>query len=437
MTLFNIEFGQKEDIFTKIFVMAFLKCSFYYYKIVKLYILAKNKTRFVKINETIIPSEESLKNEFLSNIDKGAYLYKYSGLWSLGMDMLPSIAQRSLHLFFYRGCVCEVNVWFKSPTTPSSTIPLIPNKTNEEYLNNVEICQRFTDNLKHPLGNIHEEEKVVEFKLRTSNVGKNGLIKLFEDVEKVLLEINFNTSIIEFAGFGFKNVQYTRDINQNLMDIGAMIHITMRLNKYFVFTSVEVNDFPSLYYKLFTRDWWNGKLFEKSNTSHILVHGDFVEVTPIYIRAFKESHIYKLANKMGQIIQMPYSFGTGLVISDSILFRFRCLINNDGKWFYIKLRKDVAEKNDYVGKTIFGMEIDLKLSKVITYPDITSYKFEERWSDNKMFKKGIPFECDLKVIKHGVWTIITIFVNGIELVDNEIKTDLPITLINLISVEFY
>ena len=54
-----------------------------------------------------------------------------------------------------------------------------------------------------------------------------------------------------------------------------------------------------------------------------------------------------------------------------------------------------------------------------------------------MFKKGIPFECDLKVIKHGVWTIITIFVNGIELVDNEIKTDLPITLINLISVEFY
>lgn len=56
-------------------------------------------------------NDEKIKKEYLNNIENGAYLHKYTGLWSLGLDLLPSTAQRSLNLFVYRGCTCGIDVW--------------------------------------------------------------------------------------------------------------------------------------------------------------------------------------------------------------------------------------------------------------------------------------------------------------------------------------
>uniref|UniRef100_A0A1I8AXF5 Uncharacterized protein n=1 Tax=Meloidogyne hapla TaxID=6305 RepID=A0A1I8AXF5_MELHA len=157
--------------------------------------------------------------------------------------------------------------------------------------NNNEICKRFTNHLIHPLFKINEEEKVVEFNMRTSTLGNFGLIELFEDDKKSLLKINFNKSVIEFFEME-KNVSYSKDYKFNLLEISAKILITMRLNKYFVLTSILVMGFPNFYYKLFPKDWWNGKLFEKTQNAHLLIHGDFVKITPINVQIFKEEDIY-------------------------------------------------------------------------------------------------------------------------------------------------
>ena len=57
--------------------------------------------------ESFLGNDAELRNEYISNIEKGAYLHKYAGLWALGLDLLPTSAHRSLDLFVYKGCVCS------------------------------------------------------------------------------------------------------------------------------------------------------------------------------------------------------------------------------------------------------------------------------------------------------------------------------------------
>nr|CAD2180332.1 unnamed protein product [Meloidogyne enterolobii] len=78
-----IEFGRKKDIFTIVY-------------------LDEDYT-----TESFLGNDAELRNEYISNIEKGAYLHKYAGLWALGLDLLPTSAHRSLDLFVYKGCVCS------------------------------------------------------------------------------------------------------------------------------------------------------------------------------------------------------------------------------------------------------------------------------------------------------------------------------------------
>uniref|UniRef100_A0A1I8AY58 Galectin n=1 Tax=Meloidogyne hapla TaxID=6305 RepID=A0A1I8AY58_MELHA len=50
---------------------------------------------------------------------------------------------------------------------------------------------------------------------------------------------------------------------------------------------------------------------------------------------------------MGQTVQMPYTIGVKLIETDIILFRFRCMINNNTDWFNITFQKDFNEYNSY------------------------------------------------------------------------------------------
>ena len=41
----------------------------------------------------------------------GAYLLNYAGIWTLGIDLLPTVAKQNIHLFVYRGCYCSMKAW--------------------------------------------------------------------------------------------------------------------------------------------------------------------------------------------------------------------------------------------------------------------------------------------------------------------------------------
>nr|CAD2172729.1 unnamed protein product [Meloidogyne enterolobii] len=86
---FYIKFGRMEDLFTRV--------------------ILENNTH--KSKEMLLGNDNNLLKEYISKVDKGAYLHKYAGLWALGLDLLPTSAERNLHLFVYRGCACSIDVW--------------------------------------------------------------------------------------------------------------------------------------------------------------------------------------------------------------------------------------------------------------------------------------------------------------------------------------
>jgi len=74
-------------------------------------ILVEENRKYRKKKENNFINDTKLRNEYLSKVDKGAFLHKYAGLWTLGLDLLPPSVQRSLHLFVYQGCVCGIEAF--------------------------------------------------------------------------------------------------------------------------------------------------------------------------------------------------------------------------------------------------------------------------------------------------------------------------------------
>ncbi|CAK5070657.1 unnamed protein product [Meloidogyne enterolobii] len=63
-----------------------------------------------------------LSEKFYEHVNIGAYLHNYTGIWTLGLDMLPTTGQRILNLFVYKGCACGMEAWvgFKDSLVPAS-----------------------------------------------------------------------------------------------------------------------------------------------------------------------------------------------------------------------------------------------------------------------------------------------------------------------------
>ncbi|KAL7069693.1 hypothetical protein ACQ4LE_010993 [Meloidogyne hapla] len=348
---FNIEFGEKSDVFT------------YAYK-------ANNKLGLKYEKTKIILGDDYLfAHEYLSNITKGLYLHKYSGLWTLGLDMLPSEAQRYLHLFVYRDCGCTINVWFKNPTTPDSLIPKSPNISQTIgkglLFKDKDCTKRYTNKSIHELGTIEDGEKIVRFALWTGNEGKEGTIELFDSKDDALLKIHFNGYLIEFDHHGDKR---NKEFSKNLLSIGARIDITIRLSKYYVWALFQSDVFDNFVEKFWPKEWWKGNFLFKSEVK-MSIFGDFLMVTPLFIQTLEMEEtnylsVYYWSKRMNHVVHMPHSFEIYEIISTKATFVFYLMINDDSMNFSLKLMNGVEEDNLYIGTMIYGLEVDDNLKNV-------------------------------------------------------------------------
>nr|CAD2149246.1 unnamed protein product [Meloidogyne enterolobii] len=180
---FSLELNQKNNFFTRL-------------------IIAGNESKEIQ------KKEENLQKEFLLNINKGAYLYKYIGLWALGMDLLPIRAQRYIHLFVYRGCSCALQARFTTPIT--AEIPFKNNlNTNQE-----KHCEKRFTNKKYKLGKVFE--KAVFFYIMTDKRG------IKEKMELNLLNLNASI-IVEISSINVNwrtiNVFYFKNTNYSMLEI--------------------------------------------------------------------------------------------------------------------------------------------------------------------------------------------------------------------------
>ncbi|KAL3125099.1 hypothetical protein niasHT_000371 [Heterodera trifolii] len=88
---FNIEFGNARKLMTKV---------------------TDETGREIKFSK-----DEAIRKAFLSNkIKRDAKLRNYTGLWMLGLDVLPMNNQAKMQLHVYRDCGCEMHAWFVHPS---------------------------------------------------------------------------------------------------------------------------------------------------------------------------------------------------------------------------------------------------------------------------------------------------------------------------------
>uniref|UniRef100_A0A1I8AZ68 Uncharacterized protein n=1 Tax=Meloidogyne hapla TaxID=6305 RepID=A0A1I8AZ68_MELHA len=268
-SLLNIEFGRKEDIFTRLYPLQIIG--------------VKDKLKYKKLEEHKF--DDDLVEEFMANIEKGAYLHKYAGIWTLGLDMLPSSAQRFLHLFVYRGCACKVEAWFKNPTTKGSMLPKTSDPVEGKFT--VKDCLERSTDQKHSLGNINKEEKKVNFALWSGNKGESGRIEILDDYENAVLGIYFYQNTINFrnAGNGTWREKY---LDTDFLVAGTLMNVTIYLSKYSA--SISLNSEITKYFNntFWPLNWWNGRFMKQTKIAKIKIKGDFITITPVFINYLDE-----------------------------------------------------------------------------------------------------------------------------------------------------
>uniref|UniRef100_A0A1I8BC61 DUF4283 domain-containing protein n=1 Tax=Meloidogyne hapla TaxID=6305 RepID=A0A1I8BC61_MELHA len=219
----------------------------------------------------------NLRKEYLSKIDKGAYLHKYAGLWALGLDLLPSSPQRLLHLFVYRGCACGIDAFvilFSTPTTKKFNM-ILPKRPKFDEFNEKDCTKEFANNTLISLGDISKLKfgLIISLKLWTGINGNNGKIEFLNGIDgKVEFGIYFdNNGIKSIPVMNDKGLNKTME---NLMVSGVEISMTITLAKYFLWVTIQIK--RKLIFSSFWPDnWWEGNFFEGVDDVHMRIDGDF------------------------------------------------------------------------------------------------------------------------------------------------------------------
>uniref|UniRef100_A0A1I8C144 Galectin domain-containing protein n=1 Tax=Meloidogyne hapla TaxID=6305 RepID=A0A1I8C144_MELHA len=389
----------------------------------------KKNSKFVPGKIINMTDGRKLSEKFFAHVDIGAYLHNYTGIWTIGLDLLPTSGQRNLHLFVYKGCACGMEAWFKKPTTPSSLIPKTnyistPGEGKGKLFNDKDCTRRHTNSTKYNLGNITDQELLINFTLWSGREGKNGTIELFSG-RRSILKLFANAKVISHTFNG----KLIRKISQpvDLLTIGATMVLTIRVTKYYVWIGFSSDVWgPEFYvYRFWQEKWWEGKLFKGSNNK-LKISGDFLTVTPVIIRKLNNDDKHNLAKTFRhEIKEKNYKLDT---ISTNVTFRLYLKTGARVTSFEIELWSDQL--------LAFYLHVDYWTTTPFTI--ITSYTFDKKskLSNVTLFEiyKSHLIYYVINVSKIDNLTRFDIQINGRRFSNNTVISEIPIWMINRIKV---
>ncbi|KAL3069790.1 hypothetical protein niasHT_033367 [Heterodera trifolii] len=96
-------------------------------------------------DESLFADQRTLQNQFLNDLPNGEFLGEFTGLWLLGLDMVPlPVSQQNVQLYINRGCECAMEAWFIQPTDSAEpTDPNVPTVGSNS-------CPKFSSDLSFP-----------------------------------------------------------------------------------------------------------------------------------------------------------------------------------------------------------------------------------------------------------------------------------------------
>ncbi|KAF7636313.1 hypothetical protein Mgra_00004300, partial [Meloidogyne graminicola] len=375
---FFIKFGSRENVFSEL-------------------VIGSNEE-----NNKINKIDELLRKEFLEKARLGAYLLNYTGIWTLGIDLLPTLAKQKIHLFVYRGCGCSIDAWFKRPYNN------LPSSPSFIGIGSKQCPAKHIENKIIKLNGFNIKKSII-IKFTTDKYAKRAEFSLQSNDGTNMLDIYINNNSILFGPGDAEGHWYPSKISlsekENLLEDGKEIKITIQAFKYHIIILIN-NKTISTFWSFF---WWKQMPYNLIN--NLAIAGDFALLRPIEMIDFDAI----------EHIPCPFSVHLHNVIRNKTRIAFRGIINQNAKIgatvlrLHINFNKNLTSWSSYYGTQLFILK---NISSIFG------------------FKKGQPFELIIVVTDHSINNNINVkysaFVNG-EFIGRAIGK-LPLWNINWIRV---
>uniref|UniRef100_A0A915NK23 Galectin n=1 Tax=Meloidogyne floridensis TaxID=298350 RepID=A0A915NK23_9BILA len=233
-----------------------------------------------------------------------------------------------------------------------------------------------------------------------------------------------------------------------MLEKGVTLFASFRLTKYYVWSGFSSNlwgsEFVVTKYWHDTK-WWDGQLFKGNGSNTLKIFGDFVTVTPVFIRTLNYDDIKYFSEAYTHVVDTGHTFDLPTIYNENVTFRFYCKYK--GETAEIRLysnRKPILEwynlehgieTKDYVGIW------DDPAAQIQPYNGSTPVevvsKFSSDWAraEGKTRKSKIPFIInketkvfELNIIANKTSDMMTKYefeINGVKYLDSTIITAVP------------
>uniref|UniRef100_A0A914HLA9 Galectin domain-containing protein n=1 Tax=Globodera rostochiensis TaxID=31243 RepID=A0A914HLA9_GLORO len=305
--------------------------------------------------------DEFIGISFLEDVQKGAFLREYVGLWMLGLDMLAPSLQLNINLFIYRGCNCTMEAWFTQPTDSEAPI-------DREIAAGSVNCIK-TINGTAQLGNIGKGESAVNIMGLTDKKADNIVVELLRSSAD-----KDDKSLISFSLWGHKTPELTLDGKGSKQKFQILIHG-------YSFT-IWINGKILGEQRYWPAGWWNG------------INGNVKVKLTGQMMLLEDPSLDKISDELDSIV-LPFVKKLRKVVFNGTTFTFRVQLG-DQKDFNILLLHDRPDFHEYIGATILQMKINSTkvVFEVFYYGKL---QLNESASENYSFNAGQAYEFRIDI----------------------------------------
>ncbi|KAL3111912.1 hypothetical protein niasHT_015110 [Heterodera trifolii] len=211
--------------------------------------------------------EFDLAEQYAMQMGYGSFLEQHVGLWLLGMDMLPWMAEEFVSLYVYRNCSCTMDAWFTRPTDENDPIePIVPSAGSSQ-------CQMKQMDETFELGQLDAQHLQADlvFTVLTDENWQNFTVELLQQGEKgknLTMVMNFTIGTIDNMNVSFPGMN-TSVVNGTQMPNGTQqLRFDIFLLKHWFVIMVNGVQFGEVFWP---NEWWHGAAWK--NITAIRLNG--------------------------------------------------------------------------------------------------------------------------------------------------------------------
>ncbi|KAL3099550.1 hypothetical protein niasHS_003005 [Heterodera schachtii] len=352
--------------------------------------------------------EFNTAEQYAKQMGQGPFLEEHVGLWLLGMDMLPWMAEEYVSLYVYRSCSCTMDAWFTRPTDENDPIePVVPSAGSSQ-------CRTKQMDETFELGQLDAQHLQADlvFTVLTDEKWQNFTVEFLsggtdltaanstDNNATVVMTMIIGTTDdmeVSFPGMG------TTVVNGTQMPNGTQeLRFDIFLLEHWFVIMVNGKQLGDVFWP---NEWWHGEAWKnitaiRLNGQMLLLYGPELDAYSIENENFNFS------------VPLPFSTGiNGLHENSSCFFRVQMLNWSEPKLLIVNYTNDKSASDLATFSIILynnGTSFNTSFNNDTSFSNATS--FNTSFNNDTSFSNATSFnnetialEVELHVFYDGKW----------------------------------